>query len=416
MPLNLHIQRFACCTLANPMPHETVPAAREAVAHAMCRFHQVELFTTADCATIEQFRSRGGRSSAQHVPAPDSGLAPQISKRDSMNCNWRSRASKWLDKSRMQHQGDISWPVLRRIVRDWAGESAELVEVDALDGGSISTTLLLHTKAGDKAVLKLSQHRVDTNYQREAHQLNILRNLGIPTPRVYSWKTGTLEDPHSYLLMEHMSGVDLSHARQQGSGDDYDALQRQLADIVATMHSVTGANYCRLLPDELRESTGAKRHDRWPAFFREVYDPIWHEASKMPVLPLKCRRTIGRIHERLDKLLAHDDVPRLVHWDIWSSNILAAPDDTGRWRITALLDPNCKFAHAEAELAYIELFHTGSGTFNKAYHERHKLDDGYHRIRRSIYQLYPLINDLQLFGSEYAKPLMAAVERLAPMV
>ena len=110
----------------------------------------------------------------------------------------------------MHYDGDISWPVLRRIVQEWAGSSAELTEVTPLDGGSISTTLLLTTNAGDKSVLKLSQHRVDQSYEREAFQLGLLRSREIPVPEVYGWRIGTLDDPHSYLLMEFMDGVDLA--------------------------------------------------------------------------------------------------------------------------------------------------------------------------------------------------------------
>ena len=58
------------------------------------------------------------------------------------------------------------------------------------------------------------------------------------------------------------------------------------------------------------------------------------------------------MHEKLDHLLAHDDQPRLVHWDIWNTNILARTNGDGKYHIAALLDPNCKFAHAEAEIAY----------------------------------------------------------------
>src|SRR5581483_4383116 len=110
-------------------------------------------------------------------------------------------------------EGDISWQVLRRIVQDWAGTSAELCEVKHLDGGSISTTLLLTTRDDGYAVLKISPYRVDLSYESEAYDLNLLRSAGIPTPRVYHCVTGTLDDPNSYLLMEFMPGVDLNAAR-----------------------------------------------------------------------------------------------------------------------------------------------------------------------------------------------------------
>ena len=106
----------------------------------------------------------------------------------------------------MQHAGDISWPVLRRIVQDWAGTSAELSEVSHLDGGSISTTLLLTTTGDAKAVLKISPYRVDRSYESEAHDLDLLRPLGIPTPRVYQCVTGTLDDPNSFSKVSAVSG------------------------------------------------------------------------------------------------------------------------------------------------------------------------------------------------------------------
>src|SRR5947208_5611648 len=144
-------------------------------------------------------------------------------------------ARRKMGHERMHYDGDISWPVLRRIVQEWAGTSAELAEVTPLDGGNISTTLLLTTNRGDKSVLKLSQHRVDRTYDREAYQLGLLRSLGLPVPQVFGWRIGTLDDPHSYLLMEFIDGVDLAHARKICDEAQFDELQRQLAQIVVTM-------------------------------------------------------------------------------------------------------------------------------------------------------------------------------------
>ena len=44
------------------------------------------------------------------------------------------------------HESDISWQLLRRIVKEWAGDSAELTDVKPLHGGCISDTLALHTR------------------------------------------------------------------------------------------------------------------------------------------------------------------------------------------------------------------------------------------------------------------------------
>jgi fructosamine-3-kinase len=176
------------------------------------------------------------------------------------------------------------------------------------------------------------------------------------------------------------------------------------------MHQDTGPAYGRVIPD------GISVCDSWPEFFRQVYEPTWHEAQKLAALPIKTRKLLGKLYERLDRFVAHSDVPRLVHWDLWSSNILCAPDETGNWRITAILDPICKYAHAEAEIAYLDLFHTITPTFTRFYQQQFKLDDGYHRVRKPIYQLYPLLNHVCTFGNEYVKPLLAMVDRVTPMI
>ncbi len=310
----------------------------------------------------------------------------------------------------MSQDTDISWQVLRRIVADWAGPNAELVEVKPLMGGCINTTLSLGAADGRKAVLKISTHRVDHHYSEEAHQLSLLRDAGVPTPTVLLHHLASLDHPHSYLLMEFVPGVDLHSARDQSSPDQYAALQRRLAEATALLHTRTADQYHRCLPE------GAPGFDDWATFYRQVYDPIWHEVAKSELLPVKTRKLIGKIHDRLDRLLVHDDRPRLTHWDLWATNVLTAPDDTGAWRITAFLDPNAKYAHADAEIAYLELFHTVTPAFMEAYQSHRPLSPDYARLHRPIYQLYPLINHVHLFGAEYVKPLLGVAEQLVGVV
>jgi fructosamine-3-kinase len=307
-------------------------------------------------------------------------------------------------------ENDISWDVLRRIVHQWTGTSAELAEVKRLVGGCINSTVALTTADGDRAVLKIATHRVNRDLHREAHQLRMLRYLGLPVPQVYLHHVADLDDPHSYLLMEFIEGVDLGTARRQCDPEKYDDLQRHLAELVLTLHEHTSPQFHRLTPEE------PPRFDHWPAFYRHVYDPIWRELEKSAQVPTKMRKTIARVHDRLDDLLAHDDRPRLVHWDIWATNLLVRPDADGRWRVAALLDPNCKFAHAEAEIAYMELFQTITPAFLKTYQQQHRLGDTYQRVRKPIYQLYPLINHVNLFGNGYLKPLTGVVERVAALL
>ena len=305
---------------------------------------------------------------------------------------------------------DISWQVLRQIVHDWAGSSAELAEVRPLEGGSVSTTLDLETRDGQRAVLKITPHRVDRTYADEACQLNLLREFGLPVPQVYKWEIGTLDRPFSYLLEEFVDGQDLAAVKGCCTPDEFDVLQAELAEVVLRLHSNTSGQYMRV------SMSDPKRFDAWESCYRESFDPIWHEVEKSNLLPPKNKKTVARVHERLGALLAHDDQPRLTHGDLWSTNLLLRRDGEGKWRLAALLDPNCRYGHFEAELAYLELFHTVTPGFLKGYQHGRRLHPDYHRVRKPVYQLYEMLNHLCIFGHEYLKPTVAAIERVAPLV
>lgn len=308
------------------------------------------------------------------------------------------------------HEVDISWQVLRDIARQWAGDDAQIESVTPMTGGSINITLAMQLKDGRKAVLKITPHRVDKAHADEAWQLTLMREAGLPVPEVYRYKLGSLEDPFSYILMEFIEGMDLAAAKSACSSDEFDALQIELAELVLKLHEKTSPHYMRV------SSADAKTYKSWPECYRDIFDPIWHEVEKSGALPVKARKQVGRVHERLDSLLSHGDCPRLVHWDIWSTNLMARKHPDGPWRIAAFLDPNCKYGHVEAELAYMELFHTVTPAFLKAYQRHRKLPPEYHQVRKPVYQLYSLLNHVRLFGNDYLKLALPMIERVGHLV
>ncbi len=305
---------------------------------------------------------------------------------------------------------DISWKALGRIVREWAGDPAELTEVIPLNGGSVNNTLLLVTGDFRKAVLKITPHRVNRDLETEAFQLHHLKSLGLPVPEVYAAHTASLDDPNSFVLMEYVEGITLANAHKQLPADQYDALQHELAELVLKLHAHTRDSYGKI------DATGNHQTTDWPSFYRSMYDHAVQVVEQMNDLPIKVRKKIEKLHGRLDQFLVHQDKPRLCHGDLWGQNVLVAQDAAGDWRIRSLLDPSLRYGHAECELAYLDLFKTCTKRFRRDYHAGHKLDDDYHRIRKPIYQLYPMINNVQYFGSAYISPLLQAAERATALV
>jgi fructosamine-3-kinase len=304
---------------------------------------------------------------------------------------------------------DISWASLRQLLHRSFGDSvADLAEVSPLVGGCINCTLRLTLADGFKCVLKVSPHRVTNIFVEEAHQLNILGQAGVPVPRVFDAVVGDLDHPFSYVVMEYVDGIDLATARRTLTATEFDDVQRQIATLLRELHQRTGDHYARVTSAAM----GAT-FERWPEFFRSIYDDIFAEVTNCRHLPLKSRKQIGRIHERLPALLAHDDCPRLVHWDLWCGNILVKPNPTtGRCELAAIIDPNAKYAHAEAELAYLELFRTATPTLLSTYQQDQRFPSDYHRLRKPIYQLYQLLNHVRLFGQEYANHTQQVLSRI----
>lgn len=305
-------------------------------------------------------------------------------------------------------ESDVSWETLRRIVRPWAGNSAELAEVTHLHGGSVSDTLGILLKDGTRCVLKYCPHRVDRNVTREAQQLAHLRLLGIPVPSVYKFQLADLDYPDSWLLMEWVDGVDLAEARQRCTDHEYERLQHELAEVVLKMHEHTGPAYMRVGTDDVECAN-------WPQFFVDVYAPMWAELDKNPATSKACRKNFLKVQESLPRLLANDDSPRLVHWDLWAGNVIVKKSDHG-WNISAVLDPMCKYAHAEAELAYLEMFQTVTRAFLDAYKAVMRPVEAYARFRRQIYQLYFLMDHAAFFGGSYHDKFAAAAEKAALIV
>lgn len=304
----------------------------------------------------------------------------------------------------------ISWPVLRRIARDALGEAIELTGVRPLHGGSMSTTLLLNLRGKRRLVLKIAPHLVMHQYEHEAYQLNMLRESGLPAPEVLACRVASLDDPNSYILMEYLSGEPLAKVRADLSAEEFDHLEMHLAEIVLAIHGRCSRTYSRLT----REGDG--RTSDFPSFFHVTYDPIVRDLIDLKAVGAPLRRRLSHIHAKVDALLVHEDRPRLIHGDLWASNLLVSPDRQGKWWITGLLDPNCRYSHAESELAYLELFKTVTPAFFRVYQQVLPVSAEYRAYRRDVYMLYTLMNHVRLFGDQYAKPLAAVAERVARTV
>jgi fructosamine-3-kinase len=145
--------------------------------------------------------------------------------------------------------------------------------------------------------------------------------------------------------------------------------------------------------------------DDWCAFFaRQRLAPQFARAATSG---FAIRDDGDRVIEALPTLLRnHSPAAALVHGDLWSGN--AATLASGE---PVVFDPAVHVGDRESDLAMAELFGGFDGAFFGAYRETWPLDDGYD-TRRDLYQLYHLLNHLNLFGGGYLSRVLRSTERI----
>jgi fructosamine-3-kinase len=113
------------------------------------------------------------------------------------------------------------------------------------------------------------------------------------------------------------------------------------------------------------------------------------------------QRSFERLFQNLTELVGPDEPPARLHGDLWGGNLHVAEDGA-----PCLIDPAAYGGHREMDLAMMQLFGGFSPRVFEAYAESYPLGPG-HAERVPLYQLYPLLVHVNLFGGSY----VAAVER-----
>lgn len=245
--------------------------------------------------------------------------------------------------------------------------------LERLAGGDLSEVLLVRRLHGLPSVAK-GGPAIGT----EAAMLRALIGAGVPAPNV--------EGEHeNVLLLEYVEndGVFSPKAWADiGSG-------------VRRLHDRTSDSYG--WPVDYSLGTVAldnRRRRDWPGFWGEQ-----RLNAAASLLDRPWRERIEALSDGLYRLLPPEPAPSFLHGDLWTGNILVREG-----RLAALVDPACYHGHAEVDLAMLTLFATPPEEFWSAYGP---LEPGWSE-RLPIYQLFPALVHLRLFGAGYA----GMVERL----
>ncbi len=189
------------------------------------------------------------------------------------------------------------------------------------------------------------------------------------------------------------------------------AAQAHAAELLADLHGVTGPEYGfqhATLIGPLHQPNPPG--DDWIAFFRD--HRLLHMARKALTegeIGNRLMHRIERLAERLGELIGPAAPATLIHGDMWGGNVLVDGDS-----ISGFIDPAIYYADPEIELAFSTLFGTFGEPFFRRYAELRPIRPGFFELRADLYNLYPLLVHVRIFGSSYVGAVERIVSRHVP--
>ena len=271
-----------------------------------------------------------------------------------------------------------------------------VIEAGALPVGFGLTGLLLTLADGRRLAVKARQGTGDgkPSLELEAFMLGELARLSeLPVPLVHH------AEP-DLLVMDFI---------ENDGGGITPSVERHAGELIAKLHATRHARFgygrdtlIGPLPQPNPEA------DRWVPFFRDHRLLFMARQSHAEgALPSSLLSRIETLAERIGDYLIEPSFPSLLHGDLWTGNVL-----TRRGRMAGLVDPAIYCGHPEVELAFATLFGTFGVTFFAAYEEVLPLEPGFHELRSGLYNLYPRLVHVRLFGAGYLAGIDRTLARL----
>lgn len=285
---------------------------------------------------------------------------------------------------------------LRTILFQHLGKNISILSYQPLTGGCINEAVKIETEAGN-FFLKYNQPDFEVQFQQEATSLKILHESNsIQVPEVR--QTGT-HNNRAYLLMEYIQPAVVDNNFWQGFGENLASLHRTTSD--NQQFGLPFDNYIGALPQK------NNFHINWIEFFIEnrLEVQIAKALDDKLISPDFLKR-FQQLYDLLPELLAAEP-PSLIHGDLWSGNFLCGSNGQ-----VVLIDPAIYFGNREIEISFTRLFGGFSSAFYESYHGSWPMQPGY-EDRFEIYNLYPLLVHVNLFGSSYLSGVEAVINKYA---
>jgi protein-ribulosamine 3-kinase len=288
----------------------------------------------------------------------------------------------------MKHWGEIV-----AAITEATGSSFELTRAAPVGGGDINQAYRLEGRDGNRYFVKLNDAAKHAMFAAEAAGLRAMADTGairVPLPVAEG-----IAGPLAFLVLEYL---------EFGGRGDAGRLGEQLA----ALHRSTAAQFGFSLDNTIGTTPQ-------PNGWLQDWIEFWRERRLGYQLQVAAGNGYGgrlqQLGQELMEALPHFfggyvPQPSLLHGDLWGGNHAYLADGT-----PVIYDPAPYHGDREADLAMTELFGGFGAEFYRAYQAAWPLDPGY-ETRKTLYNLYHILNHANLFGGGYARQAESMMQRL----
>lgn len=278
-------------------------------------------------------------------------------------------------------------------IRDATCRPFEAGNPISIGGGNINEAYQLDGADGSRYFLKLNDARHRTMFAAEAQGLDTITATN--TVRVPQQITHGIVGQHAFLVLEFLDF-------------NRDGNAQLLGEQLAALHHCNASQFGFHMDNTLGETAQ-------PNGWSSDWISFWRERRLGFQLNLAARNGYGgklqdmgcRLMERLPEFfIGYRPAPSLLHGDLWGGNHAYTAGG-----VPVIFDPAPYYGDRETDLAMTELFGGFDQAFYASYHAVWPPDAGY-TTRKTLYNLYHILNHANLFGGGYARQAEHMMQKL----
>ncbi len=287
------------------------------------------------------------------------------------------------------------WQQIAQQIEQNVQQPFSISNIQSVSGGCINSTYILQSE-NNSYFIKLNQAKFLPMFEAEFAGLKELRKtktIRIPQPIVCG-----ISGDKTFLVMEN---IPLASSSKQSD--------EQLGQQLAALHQIQQPFFGWHIDNTIGSTPQPNsRSENWLSFWQTHRLGFQLSLAETNGYGGRLLQSGEKLSESLGYFFSdYHPTPSLLHGDLWSGN--AAVSATSNEPV--IYDPACYYGDREADIAMTELFDGFGSNFYAAYSTIYPLDSGY-SIRKKLYNLYHILNHLNLFGEGYLHQAQGLIDSL----